>query len=312
MQTNQIDVIIIGAGPAGLTAGIYCGRYGLETLILEKTAPGGQLLKIDVVENYPGFPDGVNSFELAENKRKQAQKFGAKFINAEATAIQETSPGTFTTTIADGKKYCSRAVIIATGANPKELGVKGERELQGRGISYCATCDGPLFKNKDVVVVGGGDTAVTEAIYLSRIVKKLTLVHRRDRLRAAKTLQDRLMDRKNVEIRWNSVVTEVVGSSKVEGVKVKDVKTNGESEIQANGVFVLVGIDPNSLFLKGIVELDKYGFIISDDRMKSSCDGIFACGDARVNPLKQVITACAEGAIASSSCLNYIETLKTT
>ena len=311
MNMATYDVIIIGAGPAGMTAGIYCGRSGLKTLIVEKTGAGGQLLKMDLVENYPGFPDGVNSFDLIEKIKTQAKRFGVIFAEGEVSLIKRQGIQEFVATTTAGTEHTCKAVIIATGASPKGLGVKGESELQGRGVSYCATCDGPLFKNKDIVVVGGGDTAVGEAIYLTRFVKKLILVHRRDRLRAATVLQDRLFKEKCVEIRWGSVLTGITGDNKVAGVTVQDVKTGQEAAIPCQGVFVFVGIEPATGFIKDIVQLDNNGFIVADEHMKTSSEGIFGCGDARKNPLKQIVTACAEGALAAQSALQYLETLKT-
>ncbi|MCM8781531.1 MAG: FAD-dependent oxidoreductase [Candidatus Omnitrophica bacterium] len=209
----------------------------------------------------------------------------------------------------NAKAYYTKAIIIATGSCPTELGIPGEAELRGKGVSYCATCDGPLFKDKDIVVIGGGNTAVGEAVYLTRFVRGLTLVHRRDNLRATKILQERLLNNKKVEIKWNCVATEILGSGRVNGIKIRDVKTGKEEEILANGVFIFAGIKPNTDFLKGKIELDDKGFIITKENMETSMPGIFACGDARKNMLKQVITSCAEGAQAAHSCAHYIESL---
>jgi len=305
-MTKGHDVIIIGAGPAGLTAGIYCSRSGLSTLILEKTGIGGQIIKADVVENYPGFPEGMSGFELMEKMRKQAERFGAEFKEGEMSAFMAEA---LTLSTSAGEKYSAKAIIIATGANPKKLGIKGEAELYGKGVSYCATCDGPLFKNKDVMVIGGGDSAVGEAIYLAKLAKSLTLVHRRDNLRASKVLQDRLMSSKNVKVRWDYVPVEIIGANRVEGLKIRNVKTNIEEAISANGIFIYVGLEPNTVFLKGILDLDKQGFVITDEKMRASVGGVFACGDVRKNMLKQVVTACSEGAQAAYSCWHYIEGL---
>lgn len=308
-MTKGYDVIIIGAGPAGLTAGIYCSRSGLSTLILEKTGIGGQIIKADVVENYPGFPEGMSGFELMEKMKKQAERFGAEFKEGEISALMASNSETLILSTSAGEKYSAKAIIIATGANPKKLGIKGEAELYGKGVSYCATCDGPLFRNKDVMVIGGGDSAVGEAIYLAKLAKSLTLVHRRGNLRASKVLQDRLMSSKNVKVRWGCVPVEIIGANRVEGLKIRNVKTNIEEAISANGIFIYVGLEPNTVFLKGILDLDEQGFVITDEKMRASVGGVFACGDARKNMLKQVVTACSEGAQAAYSCWHYIEGL---
>ncbi|NQU73894.1 MAG: thioredoxin-disulfide reductase [Candidatus Omnitrophica bacterium] len=310
-MAKKYDVIIIGAGPAGLTAGIYCARAKLKTLVLEKTAVGGQLLLYgEVIENYPGFPDGTSGFELVEKMKKQAQRFGIELLTGEISNInfQYLADG-YQVATNTGQAYHARAIIIATGANPKQLGVKGEIELKGKGVSYCATCDGPLFKNKEVVVVGGGDKAIEEAIYLTRFVKRLTIVHRRDDLRAVKILQEKLSDNKKIDKKLSYIVTKILGVDRVNGVRVKNVKTGKEEEIPASGVFIFVGVDPSTNFLKKNNMLDDKGFIITKENMETSVNGVFACGDARKNILKQVIVSCAEGAIAAYSCYHYIEGL---
>ena len=304
------DTIIIGAGPAGLTAGIYCSRSGLSTLIFEKTGIGGQILKADVVDNYPGFPEGISGFELMEKMKSQTERFGAEFAGGEISRLTTSNSKVLTLNTSAGEKYFAKAIIIATGANPKKLGIKGEMELYGKGVSYCATCDGPLFKNKDVIVVGGGDTAVGEAIYLARFVRRLMLLHRRDALRASKILQGRLLSDEKVEVRWDCVATEILGTEKVGAVKIKNVKTNKEEEIPVSGIFIYVGLEPNTGFLKGALGLDEQGFVLADERMQTSVKGLFACGDARKNHFKQVVTACAEGAVAAHSCWHYIQELK--
>jgi len=309
--TSNYDVVIIGAGSAGLTAGIYCARAGLKTLALEKLGVGGQLLKIDSIENYPGFPEGVTGFELLERMMKQAKKFGVEISNEEVSKIDTKNAAMFVISTSAGKEHNTSSVIVATGWKPKKLGIKGETELQGKGVSYCATCDGPLFKNKEVVVIGGGDTAVGEAIFLTRFAKKVTLIHRRDKLRATKILQDRFLSKKNAQVEWGSVAARIEGTDKVTGVMVKNVKSGKEKLIQAEGVFLFVGIDPNTAFLKDKLALDEKGFIITDEHMKTSIDGIYACGDVRRNILKQIVTACSDGAIAAYSCWHYIEGIKT-
>jgi len=307
-MAKEYDVIIIGAGPAGLTAGLYCGRSKLKTLLLERTAVGGQLLLYgEVIENYPGFPDGTSGFELVEKMKKQAQRFGTEFLTEEVAKINFKNSKIHQVVTNSGQTYNTKAIIIATGANPKQLGVKGEAELKGKGISYCATCDGPLFKNKEVAVIGGGDKAIEEAIYLTRFVKKLTLIHRRDDLRATKILQERFLDNKKIDKKLSCITTEILGSNKVSGVRVKNVKTGKEEDIPVSGAFIFVGVEPNTNFLKEGLTLDEKGFIITKEDMETSVEGVFACGDARKNMLKQVIVSCAEGAIAAYSCYHHIE-----
>ncbi|MDD5449778.1 MAG: thioredoxin-disulfide reductase [Candidatus Omnitrophica bacterium] len=304
---KEYYVIIIGAGPAGLTAAIYCGRSGLRTLIVEKTVEGGQILKADIVENYPGFPEGISGFDLMGKMKAQAEKFGAEFVNEEVIKLIAHSSKLIAVNSIGGSKYFSKAVIIATGANPKELGIKGEAELTGRGVSYCATCDGPLFKNKEVIVIGGGDAAVGEAVYLARFAKKVSIVHRRDRLRAAEVLQDRFLKNEKGQVIWDSTAIEVLGTDRVSGLKIKNLKTGREEMIPGQGVFIYVGLKPNSDFLKEGPKLDEKGFIITNEDMQTSIPGIFACGDIRKNALKQVVVACSEGAQAAFSCLRYLE-----
>ena len=305
-MTRQYDVVIIGSGPAGLTAAIYCARTGLKTLVLEKAAVGGQILKADIIENYPGFPEGLSAYELMEYMKRQAERFGCEIAIEEVSELNTPYPALNTIT-SEGNSYSSKAVIVATGANPKELGIKGESELTGKGVSYCATCDGPLFKNKNVVVIGGGDAAIGEAIYLTKFANKVIVVHRRDKLRAAAVLQQRFLKNPKAEVKWGCVATEVMGEGRVCGIKVKNLKNNREEEIPASGVFIYVGVRPNTDFLKEKIKLDDNGFIISDEEMRTSAKGIFACGDVRKNSLKQVITACGEGAVAANSCWRYLE-----
>lgn len=302
--TDRFDVVIVGAGPAGLTAGIYCSRFSLDTLIIDKNPGAGQLAVIDFIENYPGFEDGISGFDLLNKMRQQAERFGVRFVDAEVVDIDIQN---LTSITDEGKRFFSKAVILATGSKPKPLGVKGENELLGKGVSYCATCDGPLFRGKEIVVVGGGDSAVGEAIFLSKFARGLKLIHRRDKLRAAAILQERLFNNKNVKVIWNSVVTEICGKEEVSAVKIMDVNTKAVSNISADGVFIFVGTIPNTEFLKGKLELDRDGFIITDHNTQTSVKGIYACGDVRSKPLRQIVTACAEGAQAAFSCYHYIE-----
>jgi len=299
------DLIIIGGGPAGLTAGIYASRARVKTLLIESFSVICQAVTTDHIENYPGFPEGVNGFELIEKFKKQAEKFGTEFIAAEVKEIKETKPGWQIVT--EDKTYTASSIIIATGASPKRLDVPGEDKFRGRGVSYCATCDGALFKNKEVAVVGGGDTALEEALFLTRFAKKVTVIHRRNALRGTKILQERSFANKKIEIAWDSVVTEITGSGKVAGVKIKNVKTNAITDFSCDGIFICVGYTPNTGFLKDAVPLDEAGYIISDDNCLTSKAGIFAAGDCRKKLLRQVVTAAGEGATAAFACQRYLE-----
>lgn len=306
------DIVIIGGGPAGLTAGIYAARARMNTLLLEKLICGGQILTADVIENFPGFPCGINGPDLADFMLKQAEHFGLVISTREAKTIlpgkKERDP--FTIKTAEDDKIETLSVIISTGASWNALNVPGEEKLKGRGVSYCATCDGPLFKGKEVVVVGGGDTALSDAIYLTRFANKVTVVHRRGALRATKILQERAFTNKKIEFSLKSIVTEIIGNNKVEGIKVKDVATSKEKNIKADGVFVLIGQSPNSENFKGTLKLDEKGYIVSDEHMKTSVDGVFACGDVRSKPLRQIVTAAGEGATAAVSAQHYVEHIR--
>jgi len=308
------DIIIIGGGPAGLTAGIYAARARMKTLLLEKMLCGGQVLMADLIENFPGFPGGAKGPELADLMLKQAEAVGLKVSTLDAKKIisknNEKDPFIIETT--EGDTFKTLSIIISTGANWNALGVPGEDKLRGRGVSYCATCDGPLFKNKDIVVVGGGDTALGDAIFLTKFAKKVTVVHRRDKLRATQIIQERAAANEKIEFCMSSVVTEIQGDKKVEGIKVKNTVSSEEKVIKADGVFVLIGLSPNSDICKEIVKLCPKGYIESDDDMRTSISGIFACGDVRRKSLRQIVTAAGEGATAAVSAEHYVEKLKGT
>ncbi len=309
---EHYDVVIIGAGPAGLTAGIYAARGGMNVAILERASPGGQVVITDLVENYPGFPDGISGFDLAELVRSQAEAFGADIATAEVVKIEDdaATEGKIIRT-ASGSAVSALAVIIATGAVYRILGIPGEGKLLGRGVSTCATCDAPLYRDKHVVVVGGGNTAIQESLFLGKFVNKLTLVHRRDRLRAAKVLQDRIFKLgPKVEFRWNSVATEITGEATVSGVSIENVHTGEKETIGCDGVFIFIGFTPNSEFARGYVDTDESGYIITNERMATSVEGVFACGDVRKSPLKQVVAACGEGAVAAFSAQHYVDDKK--
>ena len=290
------DLIIIGGGPGGYTAALYGARAGLSTLILEKLSAGGQMALTHKIDNYPGFPEGVDGFELAESMQQQAERFGAMTeyaevyradLNAQPKVI-ETSEGNF----------LGRAVIVATGAGPRELGVPGEKELIGRGVNYCAACDGMFYKGKTVMVVGGGNTAAADAMLLSRVAKKVILVHRRDSLRATKIYHEPLMKAENVEFAWNSQVAEILHDQKVSGVILRDVHSGEVRQVACDGIFVSVGRKPVTEFLDGQLELDKGGYILAGESTKTNIPGVFAVGDVRTKALRQVVTAVADGAIA--------------
>jgi len=309
---SEYDIVIIGGGPAGLTAGLYTTRSKMKTLLLEKVAPGGQAALAWTIENYPGFPEGIDGMELMERTRKQAEKYGLEIKSGEVLKVSlsskcERSKGELEKLIkTEQGEYEAVAVIVATGTRPRKLGVPGEERLIGRGVSYCATCDGPLFKNRKVVVVGGGDAAVEEALFLSRFVEKTTLIYRREKLRATKIIQEKAVSHPKLEFIWNSVVTEILGENEVAGIKVRNLETGKDLTLEAKGVFVYIGTLPNTEFLKGIVEMDKEGFIITDENMETSVSGIYACGDVRKKLLKQVVTACGEGATAGFAAGQYV------
>ncbi len=309
----ECDVAVIGAGPAGLTAGIYLARAGLGAVILEKLAPGGQAAMTDTVENYPGFDGPVGGFDLTEAMRRQAERFGAEVRTGEATGIEE-GPGESgkLVRLTDGGLGC-RAVIIAAGARHSRLGIPGEDRFWGKGISCCATCDGMFYKGKRVAVIGGGDTAIKEAVFLTRFAEKITIVHRRERLRAAKVLQDRICSfGDQVEFAWNTVAVEILGGEsdghdRVSGVRLRDVKTGQERVLECDGVFMFVGLTPNTEFVKGAVDLDEKGYIVTDEMMATSAEGIYAAGDCRKRPFRQIVTACGEGAVAAHAVEEFLE-----
>ncbi len=306
------DIVIIGGGPAGLTAGIYACRGGMKTLLVERMACGGQALVADVVENMPGFPEGIKGRQLTEAMSAQAKKFGLEIKTAEAKKIvaKDEDAGPFGVELEDGRVAKGLAVIVATGARWNKLGVAGEDRLAGRGISYCATCDGPLCRGKEVAVVGGGDTALEDALFLTKFASKVTVIHRRDRLRAAKILQERAMRNGRIKFHLNANVIEIVGDKKVEGVRLKDVNTAKEEVLKSDAVFILIGITPNSDIVKGLADIDDKGYVISNDDMQTSVDGIFACGDARKKSFRQIVTAAGEGATAAFSAQHYVERIK--
>lgn len=300
---DKTDILVIGAGPAGLSAASYAARAGYSVTAIDQLSPGGQLLLIDEIENYPGLPL-TKGYKLAEDMENQAVLFGAKVEYTALSAIRKEGEGRFIA-LTDSGEIEAKAVIIATGADHRHLGVNGEEENQGKGVSYCATCDGPFFKGKDVVVVGGGDTALTDAIYLSKIARSVTVVHRRNEFRAQKALQDRLSSCANIRTKLSCNVVEILS----DGKKVVGAKLDTGETLDADAVFIFVGIVPNSSLFSGFVDLDKNGFIITNERMETSLEGVFAAGDVRTTPFRQVATAAADGAIAAHSADEYISNL---
>lgn len=304
------DVVIVGGGPGGLTAGLYCARGALKTLLVERLLPGGQAATTHWIDNYPGFPEGVSGPELTMAMKEQAERFGLEIITDDIVDLETEEEGM--TVVGKDGRYTCHAVIIASGATIAQLGVPGEDTLRGKGVSYCATCDGAFFRNEDLVVIGGGDAAVEEGLFLTKFARTVRIIHRRDRLRAARVIQERAFSNEKISFVWDSVVEEILGEQSVEGVRVKNIKTGDLSEIKCAGVFVYVGNVPNSQFLKGKVEMDGKGFIPTNNEMETSQKGVFACGDVRKKALRQVITACGEGAAASFSAQQFVEEKKGT
>jgi thioredoxin reductase (NADPH) len=305
------DTIIIGGGPAGYTAGIYAARSGLKTLLVEGAATVSQITITDLIENYPGIPDGINGFDLMQLFKTQALKFGLEIITRDVSSIKKNAAAPVVWDVmAEDKTFRTLSVIAATGAQWNKVGVPGEEEFAGKGVSYCATCDGPFYRNKDVVVVGGGDTAIQEALFLTHFAKKVFVIHRRDRLRAAKILQNRAFAEKKIEFVWSAKLAEILGRDFVTGVKIADVQSGKMSEISADGVFIFVGRMPHTSLFRDILKLAAGDYIITDDNMSTSADGIFAAGDCRAKQFRQVITAAGDGANAIHSAELYVEELK--
>lgn len=301
---NVYDVVIVGGGPAGLTAGIYVARSKLKAILLEKGLPGGQIATTEHIENYPGYTAGAG-YELTAIMEEQAKGFGLEIAMAEVTGVQLGGPEKIITT--NQGEYRARTVILAPGSSPRKLDVPGEKEFIGRGVSYCATCDGPFYGGLTVMVVGGGNAAVEEANYLTRFAQKVYIVHRRDALRATKVVQERAFANEKIEILWDSVVAEIRGNETLEQVLIKNVKTGQITPVTVDGLFVYIGFIPNTAFLKGQVEMDEAGYIITNDRMETSVPGVFAAGDCRQKLLRQVVTAAGDGAIAAFAAEKYLE-----
>ena len=296
--------MIIGSGPAGLSAGIYAARSGLKTVILERAIVGGQITSAHQVENYPGFPEAIEGFELTERMRQQAERFQAQFLDEEVTAIG--MEGLCKIVETRENKYRTKALIVCTGASPRRLNVPGEERFMGRGVSYCATCDGALYRDKVVAVIGGGDSAVEEGIYLTHFARKVYIIHRRDELRAQKILQERAFQNPKIEFIWNSVVQEIQGTDKIEKLEIFNRQTQQISYLPVDGVFIYVGILPNNKLLESRINLDEAGFVYTDEFMHTNIPGVYAAGDIRHKVLRQVVTATSDGAIAAFNAEKWI------
>jgi len=301
------DLIIIGGGPAGLTAGLYAARSRLKTLLLEKLSPGGQVLMTDWVENYPGFPEGVSGFELMDRMRRQAEGFGLSIQSHEVVRLH-LGPERKEVVTTDGSLE-ARSLILTMGAMPRKLGIEGEDTFTGKGVSYCATCDGPFYRNREVAVIGGGDTAVEEALYLTRFANRVHIVHRRKELRATRLLQERALSNEKIAFAWDSIPTRILGEGGVQEIELKNVTSGDLSRLPLDGVFVFIGYDPNNALLKGLLELDDYGFVITNNDLETSVPGVFAAGDIRSKLLRQISTAVGEGATAAFAAERYLEAL---
>jgi len=303
-MNREYEIVIIGGGPAGLSAGLYTSRARLSSLLIERGVVGGQIADAELVENYPGFVEGISGFEIGQLMHQQATKYGLNTIIAEVTGLElkeetkvvKTTEGNFTT----------KAVIIASGSERHKLGTPGEEKFTGKGISYCATCDAPFFKEKPVAVVGGGDAAITEALHLTKFASRVIVIHRRDQLRASRILQEKALDEPKIEFLWNTVVEEIEGKDKVKRLRLRQVVTGEKSTLEVSGVFIAIGLKPNTDYLKGVLSLDKAGYIITNEKMETEIPGIFATGDIRLNSARQAITAAGDGATAAIYAEKFI------
>ena len=299
------DILIIGAGPAGLSAAIYAGRAGFQTIMLEKIGSGGQMMLTDKIDNYPGFPEGIAGFDLQNKMLLQAKKFGAKLVYAEVSEIKKTSEG-FSVVLSDGKVMTAGSVIVAVGASHRTLGVPGETELANKGVSYCGTCDGPFFRAKKTVVVGGGDSALTEALFIAKFAKEVTIVHRRDRFRAVHSLIKQVEATANIKTKMNATVEEICGTDSVTGVVLKDTVSGEKTDFETDGVFIFTGLLPATTFLPAEI-LDGQKYIVTNEKMETAIAGLFAAGDARSGAFRQVICAASDGATAANYAGEWLE-----
>ncbi len=302
------DMIVVGGGPGGYTAALYAARAGMDTIVLEKLSAGGQMALAEQIDNYPGFEAGINGFELGEKMRKGAERFGVKTLLAEVKHIDVEQP--IKKAIAADSTFCGKTIVLATGANPRELGLPREKELIGKGVNYCAACDGMFYRGKTVIVVGGGNSAVEDALLLARICKSVILVHRRDTLKATKIYRDQIMKAENITFSWDSEVAELIAEQKVSGVRLRNLKTGKESVVHCDGVFVSVGRVPAAELLKGKTALDAAGYIIADESTRTDIPGVFAVGDVRTKVLRQIVTAVADGASAVYYAEEYLASIE--
>ena len=303
-KKTKFDVVIIGAGPSGYTAGIYCSRAGYDTLILSGILPGGQLVNTTEVENYPGFEKGIMGPDLMIEMRKQTQRMGTTIVDDEAINVDfRNSPFKILT---GSEEYEGRAVIIATGANPRKLGLEGEQTFAGKGVSYCATCDGPFFRNQELIVVGGGDSAIEEATFLTKFATKVHVVHRRNELRASKVMQERALNNEKIQFHWDSAVIDIKGDQKMQQAIIKNLKTNEEKTLDVGGLFVAIGHEPNTKLFKNQIELDDEGYIILKNKTKTNIEGVFAAGDVHDRSYRQAITAAGFGCMAAIDVDKYL------
>lgn len=307
---KEVELLILGSGPAGLTAALYAARDGVDALVLTGDLPGGALTLTTTVENFPGFPEGINGYDLMMQMMQQAQRFGAGIIRESAARV-DLKRHPFSVSTGD-KEYLCKALIIATGASPKMLGLPSEEKFIGRGVSTCATCDGFLYRDKVVCVIGGGNTAVEEALHLTTHARKVFLIHRRDQLRATKALQEKAFANEKIEFVWNSIVTEILGDERVRGVKVKDVISGLERELDVDGVFVAIGRQPNTSLFVGQLQLDDEGYIIVDEFQRTNIPMVFAAGDVADKVFRQAVTAAASGCKAAMMAVRYLSDLKAT
>ena len=308
MTSDAYDVLIIGGGPAGLTAGLYAARARLATLLLEKSALGGQVIKTERIENYPGCDTGISGFELMHRMEQQAKNFGLSITSAALESIMPLQDRTILVATSEGE-FRARSLIIATGSEPRLLGAAGEERLIGRGVSYCATCDGAFFREKEVAVVGGGDAAIEEALFLSRLVKKVHVIHRRDQLRAIQILQERARAEDRISFIWNTVVDEILGDARVSSLRLRNLKDGSSFSLAVDAVFIYVGLRPNTGCLAGLIPLTEEGFIVTSELLETQLPGIFAAGDVRKKLLRQITTAVGDGATAAFAAEKYLQTL---